>query len=697
MSPTRSEYSKLGLELVSLEDNRSRTPKKPSMAEEKKIDGADDPINLLLEQALTRQRDEMMENFSHILKRLPIASGASSSSDHFEGTSPFKVQVNFDIPVFEGQIDAEALEKWLTLLEGYFSVHNFSDKEKITFALLKALPHVKHWWETYWEQSSTEESGIYGADPTWDFFVDAVKEQYYPVGNYEDQYMRWTTLRQERGQAVSEFTNTFHTLRTKLGIKDSERHLVLKYRGALHRYIQTEMDFLDISSLGAAYRYAVKIEQKFKHQNKREFGSANPQQPKYDKDSPNKQSPENQSKTQEKKGHGKTKKDTRKWCEFHKSPWHNTDECRSKQSLVAEIKDKEPNLDSESDSENNGKRQIIDADPTAIVATATIQPEEPTDPEEGEHLFHSQMWVKGTPLHFIVDSGSQKNLISAEVVKQLGLSTTPHPQPYNIGWLRQGRDLRVNQQCRLSYGIQPFKDEVLCDVAPLDVCDVLLGQPYMWKRHAVYESRPRSVIVTLGGHLYRIPEVVPTIVPPKKCRKVVSHTAKFSFFTICSKGEQKDIATTTVSPPAPSIQQKQVDKVATKHKNSFCTPSSHVAQLVEQPQLQQVHDRLPQTKQRDVSNNTSSSPRCRSSKRFSLSPGNSTQWRPLLPKEGGLIQVDIGGHPPFPTGSKLFSGNFGNLLFLAGFNFRGHFEGLNEGFSRSRFSMIAKGMIEPPK
>jgi hypothetical protein len=26
------------------------------------------------------------------------------------------------------------------LLEGYFSVHNFSDKEKINFALLKSLP-----------------------------------------------------------------------------------------------------------------------------------------------------------------------------------------------------------------------------------------------------------------------------------------------------------------------------------------------------------------------------------------------------------------------------------------------------------------------------------------------------------------------------------------------------------------------------
>jgi hypothetical protein len=62
-----------------------------------------------------------------------------------------------------------------------------------------------------------------------------------------------------------------------------------------------------------------------------------------------------------------------------------------------------------------------------------------------------------------------------------------------------------------------------------------------------------------------------------------------------------------------------------------------------------------------------------------------------------LIQVDINGNPPFPNGSKQLSGNFGNLLFLVGFNFWGHFEGPNEGFSRSRFSMIAKGMIEPKK
>jgi hypothetical protein len=71
--------------------------------------------------------------------------------------------------------------------------------------------------------------------------------------------------------------------------------------------------------------------------------------------------------------------------------------------------------------------QIIDVDPTATFATTTIQPEELVDLEEGERLLHSHMLVNKTPLHFIIDNGIHKNLISAEVVKNLGLSTTPHP------------------------------------------------------------------------------------------------------------------------------------------------------------------------------------------------------------------------------------------------------------------------------
>jgi hypothetical protein len=64
MSPTRSEYKELGLELVSLEDKSSRTPKRPLMEGEKKDDGTRYPFKLLIEEALMQQRNAMMDNFA---------------------------------------------------------------------------------------------------------------------------------------------------------------------------------------------------------------------------------------------------------------------------------------------------------------------------------------------------------------------------------------------------------------------------------------------------------------------------------------------------------------------------------------------------------------------------------------------------------------------------------------------------------
>jgi hypothetical protein len=114
----------------------------------------------------------MMDNFAQILQWLPTGEAYSSRSH----ATPFKVQANFDIPLSEGLIDADVVDKWLNLLEGYFLVHNFFDREKITFALLKVIPHVKDWWDTYSEQRAMEESTLFVVSPTWDSFREAIKE-----------------------------------------------------------------------------------------------------------------------------------------------------------------------------------------------------------------------------------------------------------------------------------------------------------------------------------------------------------------------------------------------------------------------------------------------------------------------------------------------------------------------------------------
>jgi hypothetical protein len=127
MSPTRFGYKKLGLEPVEPLQDRPRRARKQPMGEKKKDDGAKDPFKMLLKESLARKMNKMMDNFAQILRQLPTGD-TSSSSNH---ATPFKVQVNFYIPLFEGLIDADVVNKWFNLLENIFRSTIFSTGKRL--------------------------------------------------------------------------------------------------------------------------------------------------------------------------------------------------------------------------------------------------------------------------------------------------------------------------------------------------------------------------------------------------------------------------------------------------------------------------------------------------------------------------------------------------------------------------------------
>jgi hypothetical protein len=77
----------------------------------------------------------------------------------------------------------------------------------------------------------------------------------------------------------------------------------------------------------------------------------------------------------------------------------------------------------------------------------------------------------------IIDSGSTDDLVSIEMVENLELKTTAHPNSYKVSWLQKGHQVMVSQQFQVEFKIGGYRDEILCDVILMDVCHILLGRP----------------------------------------------------------------------------------------------------------------------------------------------------------------------------------------------------------------------------
>jgi len=102
----------------------------------------------------------------------------------------------------------------------------------------------------------------------------------------------------------------------------------------------------------------------------------------------------------------------------------------------------------------------------------------PNHEQQRENIFHTRCTVNGRVCSLIVDGGSCANVASTTTVEKLQLKTEPHPHPYSIQWLNQGKGLQVSTRCLIALSIgKSDKDELWCDILPMDACHILLGRP----------------------------------------------------------------------------------------------------------------------------------------------------------------------------------------------------------------------------
>ncbi|XP_033147287.1 uncharacterized protein LOC117134008 [Brassica rapa] len=104
-------------------------------------------------------------------------------------------------------------------------------------------------------------------------------------------------------------------------------------------------------------------------------------------------------------------------------------------------------------------------------------------------IFQSYCTINGKVCSFVIDSGSSKNVIAADAVTKLDIKDKPHLPPYKLAWLQQTHDLFVTRRALVTFSVgKSYKDKIYCDIAPMDVCHLLLGRPWEFYRRIIYDG-----------------------------------------------------------------------------------------------------------------------------------------------------------------------------------------------------------------
>ncbi|KAF7832500.1 hypothetical protein G2W53_014833 [Senna tora] len=122
-----------------------------------------------------------------------------------------------------------------------------------------------------------------------------------------------------------------------------------------------------------------------------------------------------------------------------------------------------------------------------------------SDDLQRENIFYTHCHVKDRVCGLIIDGGSCVNVASKLILDKLGLRTLKHPRPYRLQWLNKSGDLKVTKQVLISFSIGKYKDEVLCDVVPMQASHLLLDFGNVFGE---CENRPFDKFYRHDGYLF---------------------------------------------------------------------------------------------------------------------------------------------------------------------------------------------------
>ncbi|KAK1607871.1 hypothetical protein QYE76_031544 [Lolium multiflorum] len=164
--------------------------------------------------------------------------------------------INFNMPKFKGEDDAEAYLSWALKVDKIFRIHNYSGAKKVAMASLEFEDYANTWWEQV--VTLREEKGDPPID-TWEDMKEEMQARFVPTHYKTDLFNKLQKLKQGT-KTVEEFFKEMELTMMRANIQESENQTIARFFNGLNYPIKRIVEFQQYSNMVELVHQASKAE-----------------------------------------------------------------------------------------------------------------------------------------------------------------------------------------------------------------------------------------------------------------------------------------------------------------------------------------------------------------------------------------------------------------------------------------------------